>query len=815
MNTQKIFRGIFALLATTCLLVAMTYSQGNVTVYADVTGAGTMNVSGNLTNAKGAALNIANTVNMRSNSTAQAIQNSSGTWTINFTNATTSLQFGRNGDKSIGTSISVSGPLAFGYASNTLGGAVSLGSNTLTIADATSYSPSGTPTLTFSSGTVQYTDTDAGQSIFSRTGGITYGTLVTSGNSKTAANAITVTTAFTNSQTVDFGTYAFTGTGATFSNSGTLRSGGTGTSVTLGVGTTVNGTFEYYTVGGSLTVADATYSGTLNLSGTSTKTVSNVVLGDVYTAAGGTRTYTGTVQYTKEGAQSIQADAYNNLTLSGSGVKSFSGTASVTATLNASDADVNVTISSGTTTLGSSSNFGGNLVVDGTLDADAASSTTTFSGASQSISTTGSGSITGFYDLTLSGSAAKSSSLTLAVNNTFTPTRGIAMTGSSVLNITNSAAAAVGSFGSMEEVSGKMQRAVTTTGVYTMNNSATSVDFTTEAPTTFALTVSPATAPTGYGAATHVNRKVIYDYSGAWANGTAQLVLAYTNAEKPSANENMLRFFEGSASAANKVATGASISRTAAGGSFGTLDLTGIRPSGAGSGLLAAQITAGNEVVMSNLLVPYITTANSAVWGTGGSWDEGVTPTASDDAQISHTGITIGADAYAATLTIDADKGLSVNAGSATLAVTTLNINGELDVTSGQTLTVSGTLTNNNSNGSLTSTFAGSATIGALTNSAGTIAFDNGATVNGNVVNNGTITKNSTGTLLLAQNASTNVTGTGTFTLDGAITVGTGSNANSMTINNLDVNATGVLQVYGDLSVNTSFSNDGVITVGQ
>ena len=724
---------------------------------------------------------------MRSSSASQTITNNvAGTGSaINFA----TLQFGRNGNKTIGataaTNISASTLLALGYSGSALGGNFDLSTNTLTIADATSYSASGTPTLTFSNGTVNYTRATAGQSIFSRSGGVTYGNLGTSGNSKVAAEAITVTGTFTNSVTTDFGTYAFTGTSATYANTGTLRSQG---SVTLGTGTSVNGTFEYYLNSGSQTVANATYAGTLNLTGNATKSVGDVVLGDVYTASGGARTYTGTVEYNKAGTQSILADAYSNLTLNGSNTKSFSGTTSISGTLNASNTSVNVTIASGTTTLGSSSTLGGNLVVDGILDADVASSTTTFNGDAQAISTTGSGSITGFSNLTLSGTAAKTSSLSLTVNNTFTPNRGITMSGSSLLDITNSAAAAVAGYSSQEEVAGSMRRAVTTTGTYTMNNSATTVAFTTLAPTTFTLGVSPATPPTGYAGATHVNRQVIYNYSGAWATGTADLKLGYTLSEAPSANESKLRFFEGSALAANKIATGSAIGYVGSGaGSFGTLDLAGIRPDGAGSGILVAQIIPGSEIVMSNIATPYITTANTQDFNTVGTWDEGVVPTLSDDAQISHTGITVSGAVQVAALTIDANKDLTVSGANLTAA--SVNNAGTLAVSDLRTLAVSGAFAN-----------SGVFNVNGIAN----IATGSGLTV----TSSGNITVGTTGALAV-----------GTVTT--ALSNLTMSGASVLTVNGdgPGVGADGAVTVYGDLTISSSAGsplvNNGVITVGQ
>ena len=92
-----------------------------------------------------------------------------------------------------------------------------------------------------------------------------------------------------------------------------------------------------------------------------------------------------------------------------------------------------------------------------------------------------------------------------------------------------------------------------------------------------------------------------------------------------------------------------------------------------------------------------ITLANNADWNTAGSWDEGYVPTATDDVEINHTGITISSNAVAATLVINASKSLSVNGANLTVSGNATN-NGTVTVSASRQFQVgsSGTGTLNN-----------------------------------------------------------------------------------------------------------------------
>lgn len=580
---------------------------------------------------------------------------------------------GASGSKTFAGTTTVTGDV---LVNQTSGGFVLASTDTLVLQKTTTVPVTLTSgSFDVSAGTVSYAN--GTQVIF----GTTYKNLIAGGGNKTTSGNLTVASGgtLTNSVTTDFGSNAFIATGATISNSGTLQSAGT---VTLGTGVTVNGTFNYNS-GSAQTIADATYSGALNLSGAGAKAVGNVTVSGTYSVAGGARTYDGTFTYNAAGAQSVIGDDYDSLALSGSGTKTFAATTTVGAALTSS---VPVAVT-GTVTLGNNAiaTLSDNLSVDGTFDADATGATVNFNGGAQTIS--GGAASISFTNLTLSGSAAKTSSLGLNVAGTLTPTRGIDMGASAVLSITNTSPAAVGTFGSLEQVKGTMKRAVNTNGsFYTFNDSATGVTFTGATITDFSLKVEPGVNPTGYTAATHANRKVTASYTG-WSAGSANLALGYLNGEKPSQDENKLRFFKGNST--TKLSTGSAPVRTAAAAtSWGSVSVAGIT-----TGLL----TSGTEVIMGNAGAAIITLADNADWNTAGSWDEGYVPTTNDDVEIAHTGITVASNSFASTLLINSGKSLNVNNANLTVSGNATN-NGTLTIGASRQLQVgaSGTGTLNN-----------------------------------------------------------------------------------------------------------------------
>jgi len=587
---------------------------------------------------------------------------------------------GASGDKTFAGSTVVTGDISV---NQTSGGFLLSATDTLDL-QKTSSVPVTVASGTFdvSAGTTKY---GAGSQVIY---GTTYKNLLTSGGNKTASGSVTVSSGgtFTNSVTANFGSNAFTGTNATFANTGTLQSAGV---VTLGSGTTVNGTFDYNS-GSAQTIADATYTGTLSVSGAGAKTIGNVTIAGTYAVAGGARTYDGTFTYNSAAGQTITAETYDSLAFSGGGTKTFA--AATTTTVGTALTSSDPVVVSGTLALSNNAvaTLSGDLTVNGTLNANATGATVNFNGGAQTIS--GTATTANFTNLTLSGTADKTSSINLDVAGIFTPTQGINM-GTDTLIISNTAANAVASYGHLEMVQGKMRRAIgTTAATYVMNDSATSVYFAAVAPTSFTLTVQPATPPTGYTASTHVNRKITPAYSGTFSGLTMKL--GYLDAEKPSANESKLRFFK---SNGNKISTGQGTVRTASSSSsWGVIAMSGIADGS--STAIDSELVAGNELIMKNTGAALITLADGGDWNTAGAWDEGYVPTTTDDVEIAHvTTLSTATAAVASTLTINASQSLNISGANLTVSGNTVN-NGTLTVGASRTLQVgssgTGTLTN-------------------------------------------------------------------------------------------------------------------------
>jgi hypothetical protein len=418
---------------------------------------------------------------------------------------------------------------------------------------------------------------------------------------------------------------------------------------------------------------------------------------------------TSTVTFNQAGAQSVPTASYGNLALAGGNTKSLSGATGVVTALTTSGT-TSVTISGGTTSLSAAATaqFDGDLTTTGTFDASAAGTTTTFSGAAQNIT----GTAITFTNLTLAGTLDKTSSVGLNVNGAFTPTQGITMSGGSVLAM--GASGSVGTYGALKEVKGIMTVNAPTAATFKMNNEFTSVAFSgADASRTFTLNNQPATNPFGgYAAATDVNRKVTASYAN-WSTGTATVQVAYRFGERSTngGSENSLRYFRNDPSvSANKIGTGFVMSRTNSGAAdaantdLGRLSLAGVYPT-SGAGPVQAKLNSGDVVALSARAAAFYTVVNTADFNTGSTWDEGTVPTATDDAFIENTAITIasGASNTIKTLNIIVGKDLTLSNGAGTLTVSngvtnngtlTIGTTRTLDITTGD-LVNAGTVTNN------------------------------------------------------------------------------------------------------------------------
>jgi fibronectin-binding autotransporter adhesin len=220
--------------------------------------------------------------------------------------------------KSLGSRLSVKDTVQMGS-----GSTLAVNGKQLSVLGASAFTGSGTLSASGSTDSVNYAG-DVDQSVY----GATYGNLVTSGasaaRSKTAIGNIVVTGSLANgtNHTLDFGTYSFNGTGATFNNSATLQSAG---AVTLTSGATINGTFVFNAATGTQSIPDAsfanlTFSGGSGATGQKNLSSGTTSVSGTYSVAGANRNYgTGTFQYNGTN-QSVLAESYNNLTLSGTGL---------------------------------------------------------------------------------------------------------------------------------------------------------------------------------------------------------------------------------------------------------------------------------------------------------------------------------------------------------------------------------------------------------------------------------------------------------------------------------------------------------------
>jgi fibronectin-binding autotransporter adhesin len=540
-----------------------------------------------------------------------------------------------------------------------------------------------------------------------------YAVTLSAAGGKTLASALTLTNVFTHTSgqlDINAGGSLNLGTTASFAvlniNTTGALTGGSGLA-TFGSATAVTA------AGGGLTAGSGglQFSNTLANAGTITVAAGRAMtLSNTFTNTG-TLTFaaTSTVTFNQAGAQSVPTASYGNLALAGGNTKSLSGATGIVTALTTSGT-TSVAISGGTTTLSPSATaqFDADLTTTGTFDASAATTTTTFSGAAQTIS----GTPIIFTNLTLSGSADKSSGVGLTVNGVFTPTQGISMTGGSVLAM--GASGTVGTYGALKEVKGLMTVNAGAAATYKMNNEFTSVAFSgIEAGRTFTLNNQPITNPFGgYVAATDVNRKVTATYSN-WVTSTATVQIAYRFGERSTngGSENSLRYFRNDPSVStNKIGTGFVMSRTNSGAAdlanadLGRLSLAGVQATG-GAGPVQTKLNSGDVIALSARAAAFYTVANTADFNTGATWDEGTVPTATDDAFIQNTAITIltGASNTVKTLTIAVGKDLTLNNGAGGLTASNgLTNNGTLTIGTGRTLDITigdlvnaGTVTNN------------------------------------------------------------------------------------------------------------------------
>jgi hypothetical protein len=356
----KIAAAIFVALT---IVVSGAFAQGNAVLSGAVTNTGTIKIKGTLS---GTVTTLGGTIEFNA-AGAQAIPTA-----YTFTNLTAS---GGVGDKTLGAATTVSGVLNV----NNTGKSLLLGAGTLNLTGAAPITLTA-GTIDFASGTVNYNG-DVDQAVY----GTTYKNLSASSvasHIKTAGAAVivpaggTLTTAAPT--TLDFAANAFTGTGATFANAGTLKSSGT---VAVTAAAAIGGTFEY-AAAGAQTVAPASYTN-LTFSNTGIKTFTSgqtYSIAGIYTPGAAANVYTGsTINYNSAAVGQTIADvSYGNLTFSNN-TKAWTLTAPRTITGD-------LTVSGAATVTGAFNlNVTGNVVVNSDLTAN----TVAFANASSTVSGTG------------------------------------------------------------------------------------------------------------------------------------------------------------------------------------------------------------------------------------------------------------------------------------------------------------------------------------------------------------------------------------------------------------------------------------------
>jgi hypothetical protein len=293
----KIAATIFVALT---VVVSGAFAQGNAVLSGTtVTNTGTIIIKGALS---GTITTLGGTIDFGA-AGAQSIPTG-----YTFTNLVAS---GGTGDKTLGAATTVSGVLTVNNGAKSL----LLGAGTLNLGGAAPITITA-GTIDFTLGTVNYNG-DLDQAVY----GTTYknlGASSTASHTKLAGAAVTVTTAVTTAAptTLDFNTFAFVGTGATFTNAGTLKSSGT---VAVTAAAAIGGTFEY-AAAGAQTVAPASYTN-LTFSNIGVKTFTSgqtYSIAGIYTPGAAANVYTGsTINYNSGAAGQTIADvSYGNLTFS-------------------------------------------------------------------------------------------------------------------------------------------------------------------------------------------------------------------------------------------------------------------------------------------------------------------------------------------------------------------------------------------------------------------------------------------------------------------------------------------------------------------
>jgi hypothetical protein len=747
------------------------------------TGAGLLQVGGSIfSSANGTLTSVAGST-VEYNGSAQTVQ------ALGYNNLTLS----GSGAKTLTANTTVGGNLTVGDGVTfTIGGFTFAVTGTTTVGAGTS----GTLSLTSATGTKTFTG------------------LVTINNGATWTNtteAVTFQGGITNNGTFTAGTGVHT-----FNiNSQALSGIFTIPSVTVNGGAVVLTNTNTLTVGTALSGSGRITQGagaTLNIGGTSG--ITNMTA----TASGNTVNYTGA-------AQTVHSNAYDNLSLSGSGVKTLqAGTTAITGDLIltgtvSSTGVIGLTIG-GDLNIGSGTSFtsgvfthnvGGDFTNNGTFTATG--STFIFNGTAQNIT----GGATTFNDVTLSGSGIKTFGVsptlaiagTLSINNSAVADLSNANTHTSNALILGGAIQQLGTWGSTSSAATNQNNTFFSgNGLITVATGANT--FYSIAST--AWNVNTTWSNVGFGGAAAAGTPGAGDFVYIGDN----LTVSITGAETCSA-----LFFDAGTSVTNTltissgsltVSGAVTIPRTATSGSnilnvgagtltAGSVDFTST-PSGAGQFMI---ISTGTATISGN--ITGIGSSSTVQFTGAGLLQVGGSMFSSANGTLtSVAGSTVEYTGAAQTVQALGYNNLTLSgSGTKTLAAAT-TVGGNLTVGDGVTLTIGGfsfTVTGATTIGAGTSgTLSITAAAGAKTFT-GLVTVSNGATwtntnegvtFQGGITNNGTFTAG---------------TGTHTFNISSQVLTGTFT-IPSVTVTGASV----ILTNTNTLTVGTALSGSGRITQG-
>ncbi len=401
----------------------------------------------------------------------------------------------------------------------------------------TTWSPNGTPT---SADTVIIA---SGSPVTTSSGTLACGVLtVNSGATLTMYRPFTVSGATTISGTINFGSTSVTVRAMAFNGDVTLNSGAvwnettTGAAATFSFGgnfannattftaqnTTHNFTGTSKTLSGTTTLPQATFSGTYQNNGTLTVTATFTVSGTSFTQGanstlniGGTSSITtltatasgNTVNYTGA-AQAAEVTTYANLTLSGSGAKTFTTTPTVNGVLSL-EGTATITVTTGVVTYGANATLQYNTATARTASAEEWISPFTATGGiiitNTGVITMNSAEVFGTsVPLTIaSGATLATANFGLFFGGDFINNGGTFTAGSSPIVITNSAAT--------QSIDG-----FTTTGLVSMTKTAGTATFT-------ANVSGGGLAINGTGGTLKLGNGLTHTFAGTWTRTAGTL----------------------------------------------------------------------------------------------------------------------------------------------------------------------------------------------------------------------------------------------------------------------------------------------------